>query len=97
MAEPASACISQPDIAVIRLDFHLTQFADGGNILPSFSRLFNGNVLKVLESLFGRLFLSDDILTIQAEPPAVDPFDISFFAATVTARNFRVPHLCPLL
>ena len=41
--------------------------------------------------------LSPDILTIQAEPPAVDPFDISFFAATVTASNFRVPHLCPLL
>jgi hypothetical protein len=45
----------------------------------------------------GRLFLSDDALTIQAEPPAVDPFDIPFFAATVTARNFRVPHLCPLI
>ena len=45
----------------------------------------------------GRLFLSDDILTIQAEPPAADPFDISFFAATVTACNFRVPHLCPLI
>jgi hypothetical protein len=28
--------------------------------------------LKVLESLFGRLFLSDHILTIQAEPPGVD-------------------------
>jgi hypothetical protein len=45
----------------------------------------------------GRLFLSVDILTIQAEPPAVDPFDISFFAATVAASNFRVPHLCPYL
>jgi hypothetical protein len=53
--------------------------------------------LKVLASLFGRLFLSDHILTIQAEPPGVDPFDISFFAATVTARNFCVPHLCPLI
>jgi hypothetical protein len=41
--------------------------------------------------------LSPDILTIQAEPPAVDSFDISFFAATVAASNFRVPHLCPLL
>jgi hypothetical protein len=40
--------------------------------------------------------LSPDILAIQAEPPAVDPFDISFFAATVAARNFRVPHLCSL-
>ena len=41
--------------------------------------------------------LSPDILTIQAEPPAVDPFDISFFAATVTASNFRVPIFAPYL
>jgi hypothetical protein len=40
----------------------------------------------------GRVFLA-----IQAEPPAVNLFDIPFFAATVTARNFRVPHLCPLI
>jgi hypothetical protein len=53
--------------------------------------------LKVLVSLFRRLFVCDHILTIQAEPPGVDPFDISFFAATVTARNFCVPHLCPLI
>jgi hypothetical protein len=44
-AEPASTCILQPDIAVIRLDFPLTPFADGGNIFPLFSRLFNGNVM----------------------------------------------------
>ncbi|MFY9839941.1 MAG: hypothetical protein WAK55_26405, partial [Xanthobacteraceae bacterium] len=37
-----------------------------------------------------------DILTVQTEPLAVDSLDISFFAATVTARYFRVPHLCPL-
>jgi hypothetical protein len=42
----------------------------------------------------GRLFLGEDILTIQAEPPVIDPFDISFFAATVAERNFRTPHLC---
>jgi hypothetical protein len=52
---------------------------------------------QVFERFFGRLFLSDHILTIQAEPPGVDLFDISFFAATVTARNFCVPHLCPLI
>src|SRR5580698_10376853 len=46
----------------------------------------------------GGCSLGHFILTIQAEPPAVDPFDMSFFAATVAARDFfAYPIFAPLL
>ena len=44
----------------------------------------------------GRLFLSDDILTIQAEPPAADPFDISFLLQLSQHAIFAYPIFAPL-